>query len=221
MTDTAYVRHETVNDRFKRTSPTWFWTGIILATTAHFVVIATWPELEAEDVSFEMDEIKSIEMPPEVEIPPPPQSIQRPAVPVVSANISTDITIDETTFEANPVEDLPPPPMAVDEETELAGGFSVYEVEPRILNEDEIQRALEEEYPPLLKDAGIGGTVQVVFSVDEEGRVFATEVVQSSNHPSLDEAALKIADVFRLSPALNRDKAVRVKVTFPITFRVR
>ena len=37
----------------------------------------------------------------------------------------------------------------------------------------------------------------------------------------LDEAALKVADVFRFSPALNRDRRVAVWIELPITFQVQ
>jgi hypothetical protein len=41
----------------------------------------------------------AIEMPPEVEIPPPPEEIRRPANPVVSAaQINQDVTISLTDF---------------------------------------------------------------------------------------------------------------------------
>ena len=38
---------------------------------------------------------------------------------------------------------------------------------------------------------------------------------------ALDDAALKVATIYRFSPALNRDKKVPVWVSFPITFQVR
>ena len=41
---------------------------------------------------------------------------------------------------------------------------------------------------------------------------------RSSRHEALDDAALKVAEVYRFSPALNRDQPVAVWVAFPITF---
>jgi protein TonB len=84
-----------------------------------------------------------------------------------------------------------------------------------------VGRALEREYPPLLRDAGIGGTVVVYLFIDEEGTVQNTRVNQSSGHTSLDEAALRVGSVMRFSPAMNRDKKVPVWVSLPITFQVR
>lgn len=96
--------------------------------------------------------------------------------------------------------------------------FTPYTVKPDYVNTDEVRAALEREYPPLLRDAGIGGTAILWFFIDEEG-VVRNEVVQrSSGHEALDQAALRVAPVFRFTPALNRDQAVPVWVQLPITF---
>jgi TonB family protein len=98
--------------------------------------------------------------------------------------------------------------------------FTPYSVAPQIQNVPEVQRAMIEAYPPLLRDAGIDGTVRVYFYVDATGRVGDTRIDQSSGHAALDEAALSVAGVYRFSPALNRDRPTPVWVSFPITFQV-
>lgn len=213
----------TANDRFKRSFGTWFWGSMILATVAHFCVFNFWPEMTAEDVSFTAAELEAIELPPEIEIPPPPEAIARPATPVIaSADISEDITIAPTTFEDNPVEDLPPPPSdATEEDIAAAPVFTPFTVRPDIKNRSEVSRAMEREYPPLLRDAGIGGTVTVWFFIDESGAVQNTIVNESSGHKALDDAALKVANVIEFTPALNRDKQVPVWISLPITFTTR
>ena len=108
-----------------------------------------------------------------------------------------------------------------DEPTGLRPTFTPYTVAPDILNRNEVVRAMEREYPPLLRDAGIGGTVIVYFLIDEEGIVEQFQIFESSGHQALDDAALAVADVYRFSPALNRDKRVPVWVSFGITFQVR
>jgi len=196
---------------------------MIVATIAHFAIFAFFPDLTAEDVSITSESFENIYLPPEIEIPPPPQQIARPATPVVTtAEISEDITIAPTTFEDNPVETLPPPPDAVTE-TDISAQptFTPYTVRPDIRNRDEVARALEREYPPLLRDAGIGGTVNVWFFIDEQGRVQRTQVDQSSGHKALDDAAIAVAEIIRFTPALNRDKQVPVWISLPITFTTR
>jgi len=213
---------ETANDRLKKTFSSWFWGSMIVATVAHFGIFALWPQLVAEDVSFTADELVTIELPPEIEIPPPPQQISRPATPVMaSADIDEDITIAPTTFEENPVEDLPPPPEEALTDLSAAPTFTPFTVAPSIQNRAEVVRAMEREYPALLRDAGIGGTVLVHFFIDEEGRVVNFLVNESSGHQALDDAAIAVADIYRFTPALNRDKKVPVWVSFPITFQVR
>lgn len=212
----------TANDRLKQSFSSWFWGSMIAATLMHGGTFAFWPELTAEDISFEAEEIAAIELPPEIEIPPPPQQIARPATPVMaSADIDEDITIAPTTFEENPVEELPPPPEEAATDISSAPTFTPFTVAPSILNRQEVVRSMEREYPPLLRDAGIGGTVRVFFFIDESGVVKDYRIDQSSGHQALDDAALAVADVYRFSAALNRDKKVPVWVSFPITFQVR
>ena len=216
------ILEETANERLKRTFGSWFWGSMIAATMVHFGAFMFWPELTTEDMSFTSEELEAIELPPEIEIPPPPQQIARPATPVIAAaDIDEDITIAPTTFEDNAVEDLPPPPSEVASDISAAPTFTPYTVAPSILNRDEVVRAMVREYPALLRDAGIGGTVRVYFFIDENGQVRDTRIDQSSGHAALDEAALAVADVYRFSAALNRDKKVPVWVSFPITFQVR
>jgi protein TonB len=98
--------------------------------------------------------------------------------------------------------------------------FTPFTVAPAILNTDEVVRAMRREYPAVLRDSGIGGTVRVNFFIDEEGRVLETRIQEGSSYAALDQAALAVADVIRFSPALNRDQTVGVWVVFPIVFRV-
>lgn len=99
--------------------------------------------------------------------------------------------------------------------------FTPYTVAPQLLNLTEIQRALVAEYPTVLRDAGIGGTVNVWFFIDEEGLVQDIRLNSSSGQPELDRAALGVADIYRFRPAVNRDRRVPVWVNLPITFQVQ
>ncbi|MGD2068731.1 MAG: TonB family protein [Gemmatimonadota bacterium] len=99
--------------------------------------------------------------------------------------------------------------------------FTPFTVAPRLVNESEVQDALEREYPPLLHDAGIGGRVQVFVYVDARGRVQDARVDRSSGHDALDGAAVAVARAMEFEPARNRDEVVPVWVSLPITFQVR
>lgn len=104
---------------------------------------------------------------------------------------------------------------------ETRDGFAVLTTLPRLLNEAELKRELERAYPAFLRDAGIGGEVLVWLLLDENGRVVKTEVKSSSGHAALDEAALRVGELMRFSPARNRDRDVRVWVSVPFRFTTR
>ena len=63
--------------------------------------------------------------------------------------------------------------------------------------------------------------MRVYFFSGAEGTVGSVQIDQSAGHAALDDAALRVADVYRFSPAMNRDEAVPVWVSFAITFQVR
>jgi protein TonB len=193
----------TANDRLKVGWSARLWGSLILATAFHLGVFSLWPDLTAQDFSIGSIELEVLELPPEVEISPAPERISRPQMPIMSPTVlDRDITIGVTTLDAYKPDELPPPPK-------LEAGKTT------------VEAAMEREYPALLRDAGIGGTVQVWFFIDEEGKVLKTQVHTSSGHKALDEAALKVADVIRFSPALNREKKVKVWIALPITFVIR
>jgi TonB family protein len=99
--------------------------------------------------------------------------------------------------------------------------FTPYTVAPELRNRGEVMQALERSYPPLLREAGIGGTVHVWFLLDDEGTVAHVQVAQGSGREELDGAALDVARSMRFSPALNRDVRVPVWVQLPVVFRAR
>lgn len=212
----------TANERLKQSFSTWFWGSMIVATVAHFMVFAFWPELTAEDISYTAEELEAIELPPEIEIPPPPERIARPATPIITDTpIDEDITIAETTFEENPVSDLPPPPEEGQGNLSDQPVFTPFTQRPAMTNTPEVQRALEREYPRTLRDAGIGGAVNVWFFIDTLGVVQNRQVQESSGYDQLDQAALNVAEIIRFTPAQNMDKKVPVWIALPITFRVQ
>jgi TonB family protein len=96
--------------------------------------------------------------------------------------------------------------------------FTPMTVRPQLLNVAEVQAALQQYYPPLLRNAGIEGIAHVWFHIDEDGQVTRTLLQHSSGRDELDLAALRLAEMMRFSPAYNRDQRVAVWVTLPIAF---
>jgi TonB family protein len=144
------------------------------------------------------------------------------AVLVVAAcSLEVNINTGESVDRDVPTADAVPPVSEAKADLPDAPTFTPFTVAPGILNRPEVVKAMEREYPPLLRNAGIGGTVRVYFFIDAEGRVQKSLIDRSSGHEALDEAARRVAGVFRFTPALNRDEPVPAWVSFPITFQVR
>lgn len=106
---------------------------------------------------------------------------------------------------------------SVGELTDPASGASG----PRILNRSDVIQAIVREYPPSLRDRGIGGTVSVWFFVDAFGAVQDTRIRSTSSYQDLDDAALRVAEVVQFRPAESDGCSVPVWVAYPLTFEVR
>jgi TonB family protein len=211
---------ETANDRFKRDCRACLWAGIIFATVIHFGVLVFFPPLGVADVGFGVVEFEALDLPPEVEIPPPPEQITRPAVPVVATtDLQEDVTIAPTTFEENPVDQLPPPPSEVARLSERPV-LTPFTVAPHLKDREKAQRIVQSKYPKQLQDIGLGGVVLVWAFIDETGVVENSVVRQSSGIDLLDDAALEAVREFEFVPALLRDARVPVWISIPITFAV-
>lgn len=211
----------TANERLKNRFRAYFWSSVVCAAAVHFLILALWPSIMIADVSIDSASMDQIEIPLDVEIPPPPEALSRPAVPIASMDVDFDLdaTIDPGTFDANPPTELPPPPVG-NVDVSASPGFTPYEVRPELRNRAEYTAALVRRYPPRLKDAGIGGTVLLWIFVDEEGIPRNTRVVESSGYEHFDRVAESLVlEVARFSPALNRDQRVPVWIQIPITFQ--
>lgn len=99
--------------------------------------------------------------------------------------------------------------------------FTPFTVRPDIKNREEVARALEENYPPELRSAGIGGTVTVWVYVDVAGVVKAARIQKSSGQQALDQAALSLARGIEFTAAENDGDPVAVWIALPITFSTR
>lgn len=92
---------------------------------------------------------------------------------------------------------------------------------PSLSNASEVQRTLSRSYPPLLRDAGVGGQVQVKMRVNEDGRVDASSIeILDTSHEAFGEAARRVVERMRFRPAKVDGRAVKVWVILPVTFQV-
>lgn len=215
---TGWLTTTTANERFKRSFETRLWGSIIVATVLHLLFFSLFPTLSAAKMSVDSDEMTHVPMPPKVDVPEAPEPLSRPAMPVATTDVAADVTIPVNVPGDGGFDELPPPPETNGSARSAAPTITPYTLRPRVKNRSAVARALEREYPPLLRDAGIDGRVVVWFFIDEEGHVQETRIHESSGQRALDAAALEVADVFEFTPALNMDERVPVWIHVPIVF---
>ena len=209
------------HERFKRSHFDRLGSALIVSVALHWVLFEYSPDLRLARLAAAPEEIAVVELPPEVRVPPPPQQIARPATPRVAARpVREDVTIAPTTFEENPVEHLAPPP-ARQVDVRDAPVYIARDVEPRLRNGAEVRLLLERLYPPMLREAGIGGTVVLWVFVETDGSAGSCQVHRSSGYEALDRVAEQITDRMVFSPAQSRDRPVGVWISQPIEFRIR
>lgn len=76
-------------------------------------------------------------------------------------------------------------------------------------------------YPPLAVRLGYEGTVRLRISVDEHGNVFSADVLGSSGHADLDQAAVNWVEThWRYEPAIRDGKAVKATTDAVVTFKL-
>lgn len=75
-------------------------------------------------------------------------------------------------------------------------------------------------YPARAAEVGVQGKVYIEFIVERDGSITDAKVIRSV-HPDLDREALRVVNAMpKWKPGMQRDKAVRVKFTIPIAFRL-
>jgi len=93
--------------------------------------------------------------------------------------------------------------------------FVYYDSPPKAINLDEV----EFEYPKSIRILGIEGTVNLELWIDEKGNV--RKVIQiDSLHPALDKIAVENVWKVKFAPAMQGDKPVAVRATFPVRFKI-
>lgn len=224
--------------------------GVSVIFHTALVIAAAWltiapPKIEENEANIlipvlQQEEKAQHELPP----PPPPPKNQPPLQDVTQAprgfqvlTVPTYITpeippptagpeVDEADFSGEGVEggrgrgEAPPDAKVTSEDIAAAPAFTPYTVAPELRNRTEISRLLERLYPPLMRDAGLGGTVMMWVFIDAQGSVKKVLVKESSGMVPLDSAAAKVSSAMRFSPAQNRDIKVPVWVALPIQFTV-
>jgi TonB family protein len=174
---------------------------------------------------------------PEPEAPPPVakgfQTLTPPEEPppAIAPPAATEVAVSEEDFSGKGVEGGVQKGVeggvqqstAQREEPPNTGTYelSAVEEQPRVSNTQELIRQLERNYPPLLRDAGVTGTVVVRFRVLENGTVDASSIeVTSSTHDQFNDPTIRSVQRLRFRPAKVNNRPVKVMVDLPIQWTI-
>ncbi len=150
----------------------------------------------------------------EFRAPPPP----RPAIPIEAPGdeVLEDVDIASTELDVQQEVAAPPPPET--KESDDVFFVAVEEVPEIIGGTEAIARALV--YPDIALRAQVQGRVFVLAYVNEFGDVVRAEVLKGIG-AGCDEAAVAAVKQVKFIPGKQRGKAVKVKISIPVVFRIR
>lgn len=208
----ALAVHANANKVFKARYPRYVRNALLGAVVFHILVFVLSPPFSFKPYRLKEEQFEVIDLPDNIEIPPPPKEISMPQVPVEAADDEDADTEDlpETTFDD--FDEMPPPPPPGGGDT---GVFLAFD-EPPTLKHFEVPI-----YPDLAREAGIEGTVRIKVLVGADGKVVNVEIVSSDVTPAMEKSALVAARKCIFNPAKQRTNPVKAHVVIPFHFRLR
>ena len=179
-----------------------------------------------EQIVFEEEIIPITEQEQPKQAPPPPEA---PKVEEVLEIMENDSEVEESTIQASD-----------DTQTAVEVKYTPVEVEEEEVEEQQIFQVVEEmpefpggmgecmkflgkniKYPTISQENGVQGRVIVQFVVNRDGSIVDPVVVRGVD-PYLDKEALRVIQMMpKWKPGKQRGKAVRVKYTVPVMFRLQ
>ena len=172
------------------------------------------------------DEIDIQQTTQETPPPPPPPAVQE--VEVLNV-VEDDVEVEEVQINTEDDKDvevvIAPPVEAPVEEEEEEVIFMVVESMPEFPGgQQALFKYLAEnvKYPVIAQENGIQGRVICQFVVNKDGSIVDVVAVRSSGEASLDKEAIRvIKSMPKWKPGKQRGKAVRVKYTVPVNFKLQ
>lgn len=207
--------------------------GFVFVLSACYVAFE-WTEkevtkYEVTDTDFLFEEEVEIQQTSQQENtppPPPPAAQEVEVLNVVEDDVETEAIEINTEDDKNTEVVIAAPVEApVEEEEEESVVFVVVETMPEFPGgQQALFKYLSEnvKYPVIAQENGIQGRVICQFVVNKDGAIVDVEVVRSGGDPSLDKEAVRvIKSMPKWNPGKQRGKAVRVKYTVPVNFRLQ
>ena len=212
---------------------TWLLVGYVIVLAIMFIAFE-WTKRDIKidtsqaitDLVFEEEIIPITEQPEQV-APPPPEA---PSIAETLTIVDDDADVEETTIatseETNQAVEIKYVPVAVEEEEpEEQTIFEVVEQMPEFPNGGMagLMQYLSKniKYPTIAQENGTQGRVTVQFVVNRDGSIVDAKVLRGVD-PYLDKEAIRvISSMPKWKPGMQRGKAVRVKYTVPVMFRLQ
>ncbi len=210
---------------------TYLLMGFVFVLSVGFVALE-WTEkevtkYEVADTDFLIEDEIEIQQTTQETPPPPPPPAPVQEVTVLNV-VENDVETETIEIQAEDTKEevvIAPPVEVVEEEEEEETVFMVVETMPEFPGG---QKALFEflsknvKYPVIAQENGIQGRVICQFVVNRDGSIVDVEVVRSGGDASLDKEAVRvIKSMPKWKPGKQRGKAVRVKYTVPVNFRLQ
>lgn len=213
---------------------TWLLVGYVIVLAFMFIAFE-WTKRDIKidtsqaitDLVFEEEIIPITEQPEQAAPPPPPAA---PPIAETLTIVEDDADVEETTIatseETNQAVEIKYVPVAVEEEEpEERTIFEVVEQMPEFPNGGMagLMQYLSKniKYPTIAQENGTQGRVTVQFVVNRDGSIVDAKVLRGVD-PYLDKEAIRvISSMPKWKPGMQRGKAVRVKYTVPVMFRLQ
>ena len=196
---------------------------IISLLVVNLAFQADWnPDIEFEIVLPGQEHIPVDEIPP-TKVPDQPPPPPKPPVPV---EVPDDEVLEEEELNLDAFLDLeapaaatppPPPPKKEEAKEEEPEIFVIVEQMPTLIGGLASIHS-EIKYPEIAKKAGVSGTVFVQFVVDVDGSVV---VEKDAEGKIINSPAVRAIRQVKFKPGMQRGKAVKVRFSIPITFKLK
>ena len=200
------------NLEFKKGYGRYIRNSFFAALVIHFLVIYFSPPFEFKPYVLREEYFEAVDLPEQFDIPPPPEEVAAPTVPIEAAEgeeVDEEAELTPTSFES--ISDVPPPPPPPSEE---AQDFYAFDEPPQLI------RFVQPKYPDLARQAQLEGTVLLRVLVDEDGKVLSVSVIQSDVTKAMERAAMEAAKKFLFKPAKQRTVPVKAHMAIPIRFKL-
>ena len=200
------------NQEFKKGYGKYIRNSLYATLVIHFLAVYFSPPFEFKPYVLKEQEFIVIETAEDFELPPPPQEIDQPVIPMAAEEgeeVDEEAEIAPTSFDR--IENLPPPPPPP---SESAQEFYAFDEPPQLI------RYVPPKYPNLAQSAGIEGTVLIRVVIGVDGKVEQASVIQSDVTAAMEKAAIAAAKKFLFKPAKQRTVPVRASMAVPIRFKL-